>query len=56
MWTELGLSDVIVVTGGKEPGDLFTEATAGATYLAAKRVPQAQILREVQRAQLLAVT
>jgi uncharacterized SAM-binding protein YcdF (DUF218 family) len=41
------LSDVIVVTGGKEPGDRFTEATAGADYLAAKGVPQADILREV---------
>jgi uncharacterized SAM-binding protein YcdF (DUF218 family) len=42
------LSDVIVVTGGKEPGDEFTEATAGANYLAAKGVPQSDILREVQ--------
>jgi len=41
------LSDVIVVTGGKQPGDRFTEATAGADYLAAKGVPQADILREV---------
>ena len=41
------LSDIIVVTGGKEPGDQFTEATAGANYLAARGVPQADILREV---------
>jgi uncharacterized SAM-binding protein YcdF (DUF218 family) len=41
------LSDVIVVTGGKEPGDAFTEATAGANYLAGKGVPQSEILREV---------
>ncbi len=42
------LSDVIVVTGGKQPGDRFTEATAGANYLASKGVPQAAILREVE--------
>ena len=41
------LSDIIVVTGGKEPGDTYTEATAGATYLASRGVPQADILREV---------
>jgi uncharacterized SAM-binding protein YcdF (DUF218 family) len=47
LWADK-LSDVIVVTGGKEPGDVFTEATAGANYLAAKGVPQSDILREVQ--------
>lgn len=47
LWVDK-LSDVIVVTGGKEPGDNFTEATAGANYLAAKGVPQSDILREVQ--------
>ena len=47
LWTDK-LSDIIVVTGGKEPGDVFTEATAGANYLAAKGVPQSDILREVQ--------
>lgn len=41
------LSATIVVTGGKEPGDQFTEATAGANYLAGRGVPQADILREV---------
>jgi uncharacterized SAM-binding protein YcdF (DUF218 family) len=41
------LAGVIVVTGGKEPGDQFTEATAGATWLADRGVPQADILREV---------
>jgi uncharacterized SAM-binding protein YcdF (DUF218 family) len=41
------LSDVIVVTGGKQPGDRVTEATASADYLAAKGVPQQAILREV---------
>jgi len=47
LW-QAGLAPVIVVTGGKEPGDAFTEATAGANYLASKGVPQADILREVQ--------
>jgi uncharacterized SAM-binding protein YcdF (DUF218 family) len=42
------LSDVIVVTGGKQPGDRFTEATASADYLAQKGVPQPAILREVR--------
>lgn len=41
------LSDTIVVTGGKQPGDRFTEATAAADYLASKGVPQPAILREV---------
>ena len=41
------LSDVIVVTGGKQPGDRFTEAAAGADYLAARGVPQSAILREI---------
>ncbi len=41
------LSDVIVVTGGKQPGDRFTEAEASADFLAAKGVPQDAILREV---------
>jgi uncharacterized SAM-binding protein YcdF (DUF218 family) len=39
---------VIVVTGGKQPGDVYTEAAAGAMYLAARGVPQAAILRVVQ--------
>jgi len=37
----------IVVTGGKQPGDNFTEATAAADYLHTKGVPDADILREV---------
>jgi len=40
------LAPVIVVTGGKEPGDHFTEASAGADYLGSKGVPQSDILRE----------
>jgi uncharacterized SAM-binding protein YcdF (DUF218 family) len=42
------LAGVIVVTGGKEPGDQFTEATASAVYLEARGVPDAAVLREVQ--------
>ena len=37
----------VVVTGGKQPGDRFTEATASATYLVAQGVPDNKILREV---------
>ncbi len=47
LW-QAGLAPLIVVTGGKEPGDIYTEATAGANYLASKGVPQNDILREVQ--------
>ena len=42
-----GLADTVVVTGGKQPGDQFTEATASAQYLIAKGVPDEDILREV---------
>ena len=41
------VADRIVVTGGNQPGDRFTEATAGANYLLAKGViTDAQIIRE----------
>lgn len=43
-----GWSDTVVVTGGKLPGDRFTEATVSAEYLIARGVPDASILREVQ--------
>ena len=33
------VAPVIVVTGGKQPGDRFTEASAGADYLHTKGVP-----------------
>lgn len=42
-----GLAPVIVVTGGKQPGDEFTEASASASYLHEKGVPDDDILREV---------
>src|SRR3954447_21414886 len=41
------LAPYVVVTGGKQPGDRFTEATASAQYLQSKGVPDAAILREV---------
>jgi uncharacterized SAM-binding protein YcdF (DUF218 family) len=41
------IAPVIVVTGGRQPGDRFTEATASADYLHTKGVPDNDILREV---------
>ncbi|MFN2608867.1 MAG: YdcF family protein [Acidimicrobiales bacterium] len=41
------LAPVIVVTGGRQPGDRFTEASASANYLLAQGVPDADLLREV---------
>ncbi len=41
------LAPVIVVTGGRQPGDRFTEATASANYLLARGVPDRSVLREV---------
>jgi uncharacterized SAM-binding protein YcdF (DUF218 family) len=43
-----GLVDVIVVTGGKQEGDRFTEAYVGSTYLRGKGVPGSDLLLEVQ--------
>lgn len=45
LWHE-GVAPVIVVTGGKQPGDQFTEAGSGAAYLDGLGVPDAKILRE----------
>jgi len=41
------LAPVIVVTGGSQPGDQFTEATASANYLIQRGVPDDDVLREV---------
>ena len=41
------VAPVVVVTGGSQPGDRFTEATASANYLHKRRVPDDDILREV---------
>ena len=44
---ERGLAPLIVVTGGRQEGDRFTEASAGANYLLANGVPDDAIRREV---------
>ena len=41
LWKQ-GLAPIIVVTGGKRPGDRFTEATASRELLAAARGPRRQ--------------
>lgn len=45
---EEGFSDTVVVTGGKQEGDRFTEAEAGESYLIDKGVPADRILLETQ--------
>lgn len=42
-----GVAPLIVVTGGNQPGDRFTEAAAGAAYLESLGVPGQAIEREV---------
>ncbi|MDQ1384383.1 MAG: hypothetical protein QOG65_1762 [Actinomycetota bacterium] len=41
-----GIAPVVVVTGGKQVGDRFTEASVGATYLHDHAVPERALLRE----------
>lgn len=41
-----GLSDTLIVTGGKRKGDRFTEAQAAHMYLEAQGVPGERILEE----------
>jgi uncharacterized SAM-binding protein YcdF (DUF218 family) len=41
-----GLAKVLVVTGGNQPGDRFTEAEASANYLVDRGVPSEAILQE----------
>lgn len=43
-----GFSSRVIVTGGKQPGDRFTEASAGSGYLQSKGVPPGSILEESQ--------
>lgn len=45
LW-KAGVAPRIVVTGGSQPGDRFTEAGAGAEYLHGLGVPDEAILRE----------
>jgi uncharacterized SAM-binding protein YcdF (DUF218 family) len=40
------VAPLIVVTGGKQTGDMFTEATSGANYLHERGIPDKAILRE----------
>lgn len=45
---DAGLAERIVVTGGRRPGDRFTEATTGYNYLRQHGVPDDALLKEVQ--------
>ncbi|MEO7397930.1 MAG: YdcF family protein [Ilumatobacteraceae bacterium] len=45
LWNR-GLAPLVVVTGGNQPGDRFTEAQVSATYLIEHGVDEAAILRE----------
>jgi uncharacterized SAM-binding protein YcdF (DUF218 family) len=43
---EQGVAPVVMVTGGNQPGDRFTEAEASAEYLVDRGVPETAIMRE----------
>jgi uncharacterized SAM-binding protein YcdF (DUF218 family) len=45
LWND-GIAEVLVVTGGRMPGDRFTEAEASVRYLVERGVPAEVILRE----------
>lgn len=45
---EQGLSDIVVVTGGRQEGDEFSEAQAGALWLQDHGVPEEALRLEVQ--------
>lgn len=45
---ERGVAPLIVVTGGRQPGDVATEASVSAAYLMRRGVLDHQIAREVQ--------
>ena len=42
------VAPLVVVTGGRQPGDKTTEASVSANYLLARGVPDNRIVREVQ--------
>jgi uncharacterized SAM-binding protein YcdF (DUF218 family) len=46
LW-DRGIAPIVVVTGGKQPGDRFTEAEASLRYLADRGVPESAIVREM---------
>lgn len=45
LWEE-GVASIVMVTGGKQPGDRFTEAEASRRYLVGRGVPESVILME----------
>ena len=45
LWPQ-GFAPIVVVTGGNQAGDRFTEAEASATYLVERGVPEASIVLE----------
>ncbi len=45
LWPE-GLAPLVIVTGGNQPGDRFTEADASAAYLIERGIPADAIVRE----------
>ena len=45
LWND-GLAPIVVVTGGNQPGDRFTEAEASAAYLIERGVPEGAIVQE----------
>lgn len=45
---EAGVAPVVVLTGGRQPGDRFTEASAGAAYLRQRGVPEEALRQENQ--------
>ena len=45
LWTD-GLAPMVIVTGGNQPGDRFTEAGTSEKYLIAQGVPEAAIVGE----------
>ena len=47
LWNQ-GIASTVVVTGGKQPGDRFTEAEASLRYLTDRGVPRDMILMEDQ--------
>src|SRR4051794_8320905 len=47
LWSS-GVAPTVVVTGGNQPGDRFTEAEASANYLIARGVPPQSILQETE--------
>lgn len=45
---EAGCAERVLVTGGKRPGDRFTEGEAGVRYLAERGVPKPALLSETK--------